>query len=92
MTLELSLVANKFGMSLRTMQEYFRHHYGDTPRDYLIDCRLDHAHRLLRAADSSQTVFAIAHRCGFNDHKHFSAMYRDRFLESPSTTLCAAVR
>jgi AraC-like DNA-binding protein len=90
--LELSMVAATFGMSLRALQENFRRYYGCSPRDQLIDCRLDKAHRLLRAADGALSVSEIALRCGFSDHKHFSAKYRDRFMESPSATRKAAAR
>lgn len=90
--IELSLVAQQFGLSLRTMQENFRRYYGCSPRDYLFDCRLDNAHRILRSSDRALTALDVAIRCGFSDYKHFAAKYRARFLESPPATLRAAGR
>jgi AraC-like DNA-binding protein len=90
--IELALVASRFGMSLRAMQENFRRYYAYSPRDYLIECRLEEARRMLRTAPRGQTVSTIALCCGFSDHKAFSARYRARFLESPSATLRAAAR
>ncbi|MBB4201181.1 AraC-like DNA-binding protein [Rhodoblastus sphagnicola] len=90
--MELSLVASRFGLSPRAMQENFRRYYGCSPRDYLFNCRLDNAHRALRFSDRPLKALDVAIRCGFSDYKHFSAKYRDRFLESPSATLRAARR
>ncbi len=47
--------------------------------------RLDRAVRLLEdPAQAALTVAAIAHRCGFTDHSHFSRAFRARFGTSPS--------
>jgi AraC-like DNA-binding protein len=91
-TIELASVANRFGMSLRAMQENFRRYYHCSPRDFLLDCRLENAHRALLSSDRALAALDVAARCGFSDYKYFSAKYRDRFLESPSATLRAAGR
>jgi len=42
---EMSVVASRFNISMRAMQENFRRYYGFSPRDYLTECRLDRAHQ-----------------------------------------------
>ena len=47
--------------------------------------RLERAVRLLEdPAQMGLTVAAVAHRCGFTDHSHFSRAFRARFGTSPS--------
>jgi AraC-like DNA-binding protein len=90
--IEMGLVASRFGISMRAMQENFRRYYGFSPRDYLIECRLDRAHQDLLAAHGDKSIFHIAMECGFPDYKHFSSNYRDRYGELPSETLRTAMR
>jgi AraC-like DNA-binding protein len=89
---EMSVVASRFNISMRAMQENFRRYYGFSPRDYLTECRLDRAHQSLLAADGSKSISEVAEACGFSDYKHFSAKYRDKYGELPSETLRVASR
>jgi AraC-like DNA-binding protein len=90
--IEMAVVAKQFDISMRAMQENFKRYYGFSPRDYLIECRLDRAHQSLLLADGARSIFDVAMDCGFTDHKHFSAKYRDKYGESPSETHRAAIR
>jgi AraC-like DNA-binding protein len=90
--IEMGLVASRFGISMRAMQENFRRYYGFSPRDYLMECRLDRAHQDLLAAHGDKSILNIAMECGFPDYKHFSAKYRDRYGELPSETMRTATR
>lgn len=54
----------------------FKRHVGKTPRQYLIDARLGEARALLR--DTTMSVTAVAHACGFNGVSHFVTTFRRR--------------
>ena len=76
------------GVSVRSLQDGFRRHLGDTPMAYLQQVRLHRAHEDLRTADPARdTVSAIAHRWGFAHLGRFASAYRARYHETPSETL-----
>ncbi|MET0425404.1 MAG: AraC family transcriptional regulator [Actinoplanes sp.] len=82
---DLAKVGN---MSVRSLQEGFRRHLGCAPMTYLQQVRLGRAQEALRRADPARvTVAAVAHRWGFAHLGRFASAYRERFGESPSTTL-----
>ena len=80
-------IARELGISPRHLQSGFRRHVGATPHQFLRDCRLDEAHRLLSAAAPGQTTTTIAYECGFGHLGAFAHDYRSRFGETPSETL-----
>ncbi|WP_217184374.1 AraC family transcriptional regulator [Streptomyces sp. AC495_CC817] len=87
---ELSVlqIANALGVPLRTLQDHVHAASGSTPTAILRDARFRRARELLIAADpQSDTVTAIAERCGFGHLGRFAADYRGRFGESPTETL-----
>lgn len=54
--------------------------------DLLRARRLESAVRLLEDPRSaSMTIGAVAHRCGFSDHAHFSRAFREHFGMTPSS-------
>ncbi|MFF7993368.1 AraC family transcriptional regulator [Kitasatospora xanthocidica] len=76
--------------SLPSLRQGFRAHLNTTPRAYLRQLRLDHAHRdLLAIADGQAegTVTDVACRWGFTHLGRFSAAYRKSFGQPPSETL-----
>ncbi|GHF76419.1 transcriptional regulator [Kitasatospora xanthocidica] len=76
--------------SLPSLREGFRTHLNTTPRAYLRQLRLDHAHRDLLAIAGGQaqgTVTDVACRWGFTHLGRFSAAYRKSFGQPPSETL-----
>ena len=82
---DLAAVAN---VSVRSLQEGFRRHVGQTPMAYLQQVRLGRVHDELRQADPGRvTVAAVAHRWGFAHLGRFASAYRRKFGESPSETL-----
>ena len=85
--IELSRLASELGVSMRAMQENFQRYFGLSPRDYIMECRLETARRLLLSGESGASVTAAAMASGFTDLGHFSAKYRDKFGELPSETL-----
>lgn len=84
---ELSRLAVSLGMSMRSLQDNFKKSYGCSPRDYLMECRLENARDRLSLPGDSTSVIEIAMDCGFPDHGQFSSKYRARYGELPSQTL-----
>lgn len=83
-------LARHAGVSVRALQEGFRRQLGTTPMEYVRSCRLEAAHRALRAADPSEaSVTDLATAAGFTHLGRFSVDYRKRFGCSPSATLRA---
>jgi AraC-like DNA-binding protein len=80
-------IAEALGVGVRTLQQCFRRELDSTPMAYVRACRLDTAHRELRAAESRTSVTAVALRHGFVHMGRFASEYRARFGESPSATL-----
>jgi AraC-like DNA-binding protein len=73
------------GLSVRQVQHVVRDAYGTTPSRLLRDIRLDRARALLRSS-AAPSVSAAATSAGFTHLGRFSAAYRTRFGELPSTT------
>lgn len=82
---QMTNLAKIVGVSVRALQLGFRRHRGQNPTDFLRDRRLDLAHALLQRDDLA-SVGDIARRCGFENAGRFSARYRARFGELPSTS------
>jgi len=83
-------LARLVGVSLRTLQEGFRSRFGTTLTGYQRELRLERAHRMLSAADATQSVTDIALTCGFLHLGRFAREYRLRYGITPSTTLHAS--
>lgn len=71
------------GMSVRRLQEAFRHWIGCTPMDYLARVRLARADADL-AEDPRATVSDIAARWGFSSASRFATAYRRHYGCLPS--------
>jgi transcriptional regulator GlxA family with amidase domain len=79
--LKLELIADKFDMSVRTLNRRFRQATGRTPVQYLQQVRLDHAKELLRTSNLS--VAEVAFSSGYPDASYFSAQFRKSISLSP---------
>lgn len=82
-------LAGSHGISLRTLQDGFRHRYGRSPSAFQRDARLDMAHALLTEGPAT-SVTEVALASGFTHLGRFARYYRLRFGASPSTTLSRA--
>lgn len=81
-------IAREAGVTVRTLQKWFRRDLGCTPVEYLRDVRLRRVHDTLRSARPDEvTVREVASRWGFPHHSHFAAAYRRRFHKPPKETL-----
>jgi AraC-like DNA-binding protein len=75
------------GVSVRRLQEGFREYLNASPRDCLVDIRLQRVHDDLLRGDGTFTVADIAMRWGFTHTGRFAAAYRQKYGEQPSETL-----
>lgn len=69
-------------MSERHFRRQFERIYGQTPKTYLTQLRLNAAVKLLWRKDQSITDIALA--CGFSDCNHFSRVFRQTYDLSPT--------
>jgi len=76
------------GISPRALGRAFQAIHDTSPSRYLCGLRLVEARQALLSADAGhETVTQIALRFGFRELGRFAALYRDKFGESPSSTL-----
>lgn len=81
------LIAERLGISARSLSEGFRRFRGITPHDYLTARRLDGLRKALEDAPPGQTVSSIAAGRGYINLTAMNASYRQRFGETPYQTL-----
>lgn len=86
--LTVSSVAAAQGVCTRVLQEAFRRELDTTPLGFIHDLRMRTARARLLAADPGEvSVTDVALGVGMTHLGRFSVAYRDRYGESPSTTL-----
>lgn len=86
--LTMSVLAERCGVSARTLQKAFRQHLGMSPMEYLRDVRLRRAHEELRSADPYvDSVASIARSWGFAHPGRFAAAHEEKFGIKPLRTL-----
>lgn len=79
----LSEVAERFGLSTRSLVRRFKLATGLTPVNYLQELRLDGASRLL--VQSRRSVEDITHAVGYQDVSSFIRLFKRRTGYSPSS-------
>ena len=85
--LALNAIADHVGVSVRTLQNGFRHFRATTPMTFLKSVRLNTARAaLLKSHATKRNVTEIAMDCGFTHLSKFAQDYRQKFGESPSET------
>jgi AraC-like DNA-binding protein/tetratricopeptide (TPR) repeat protein len=80
-------LARASGVARRTLQQSFRRCLSRSPIEHLRRVRLQLARQELLAAPRDGSITQIAARCGFSHLGRFSIWYRERYGETPSTTL-----
>ena len=80
-------LAKACGVAERTLQKHFRRFVDRTPSQMRRDLRLEQLRRELLRARPEATVTAIAARCGIKHLARGAAAYRERYGETPSSTL-----
>jgi len=83
--LNIEMLAEQAGVSVRTLHAGFRKFRQHTPMGLLRELRLDRVREELMASEH-QSVTDVAFRWGFTHLGRFSQEYRRRFGESPSET------
>ncbi|NHA00876.1 AraC family transcriptional regulator [Nocardioides sp. W3-2-3] len=84
----LTTLADRAGVSPRSLQEGFARYVGASPMRYLTQVRLDRAHHRLQVSDPDDvTASTIASTWGFTNYGRFAQAYRRRFGASPAATL-----
>lgn len=86
----MAQVADRVGVSVRTLSEGFRRFRGMTPRDFLRARRLEGLRAALRAAGPGDSVTSVAADWGYVNLGALAQVYRTRFGETPGQTLAAA--
>ncbi|HEY0877135.1 MAG TPA: helix-turn-helix domain-containing protein, partial [Zeimonas sp.] len=82
-------LADRLGISVRTLHEGFRRFRNTTPLHFVRMRRLERARESLRNAPPGTRVTDVALSVGYAHFGRFSAEYRARFGELPSATLRA---
>lgn len=75
-------LARLAGVSERTLSRFFRRRMNRTLPQFMNELRVGRARRLL--LETSLTVTAIAHRCGFRNLSNFNAQFRRIVGRSPA--------
>jgi AraC-like DNA-binding protein len=80
-------VAEAARVTPRALQDAFHREYGKSPMTYLRQARIAAARiELLESDPATTSIATLARRWGFSNAGRFSALYRDQYGESPSTT------
>ncbi len=75
------LLAAQAGVSEVYLRQLFRRQMGTSPKQYIMDLRLERAKQLL--TESSRTVTDIASECGFTTLNHFCHGFRASTGQTP---------
>ncbi len=79
----LTFIANKYGCSVRTLNDEFKRIYGSTIYNYLIDYRLGQA---LEAINGSKIALKqLSAKLGYSHVNNFSAAFKRKYGFSPNT-------
>jgi AraC-like DNA-binding protein len=81
--LTLEQLARASGLSAFHFNRLFHRVVGLSPHQYLLRCRLRHAHALLSAAGERRSLADVAAECGFFDQAHLARHFRRAYGVSP---------
>ena len=77
-----SLLASKANISEIYFRKLFIEKMGITPKQYILDVRMQKAKRLL--TESEYSISAIAEECGFSSVYSFSRAFKEKIALSPT--------
>ena len=74
-------LAKSMGMTFDLFRRSFKKKYGVSPKNYLIDLRLEKAKKMLEEPDRNCTQVVL--ECGFSSSAQFSTMFREKYGITP---------
>ncbi|MBX8573683.1 AraC family transcriptional regulator [Pseudomonas cichorii] len=74
-------ISRAVGMGHGALKRHFNELFGTSVYNYVLECRLDHAGKLLKETDLP--IKDVAWRCGFSHSSHLSRFFRQRHGMSP---------
>lgn len=78
------------GRSVSTFRRDFKAQFSTSPKQWLIDKRLEKAHALLTSSQNNKTISDIAMESGFDDIPHFIKSFRKKYYITPKQLLISA--
>jgi len=81
-TLDIEALCDMSFISPSTLQRAFSKYFGLSPKQYLIQLRMNHALELLTKRKLS--IKEISSACGFTDEKYFSRAFKKRYGYPPT--------
>jgi AraC-like DNA-binding protein len=81
----LNELANEIGLTLKKLKDGFKHIYGETVFNFLIDYKLDYARKLLES--KKYNVTEISEQIGYSTSSHFIAAFKKKFGTTPKKYL-----
>lgn len=75
-------IAKVIGLNRSHLYKLFIRYTKTSPREYLLNLRLEQACNLLK--ESNLSISKIAFSCGFNDAYYFSRLFKEKKSESPT--------
>lgn len=79
--IDLVSLAGRYGFSRRTFFRQWSAHFAATPRQYLLELKMEEAKRLLRESDLE--VGAISTVLNFDEPSYFSAVFKKYAAQTP---------
>ena len=79
---DIETVCDVAFISVSSLQRAFAKHFGMSPKQYLIQLRMNQALELL--TENELSVKEISFACGFTDEKYFSRAFKKKYGYSPS--------
>ncbi|HTF94783.1 MAG TPA: helix-turn-helix domain-containing protein [Cellvibrio sp.] len=75
-------IAERFGMSVRTLNRRFKNALGQTPLEYLQEIRINTAKDLLKTSNLS--ISEIASKVGYEDTGYFTRLFKKHLSTTPN--------
>ena len=78
----LDYLAKQMGLNKDYMNKFFKKETGRTLGEYLLDCRMKKAQRLLSSGDYK--VYQVAEMVGYHSSQYFSQVYQKYYQKTPT--------
>ncbi len=80
-SISVELLALRYGYSREHFSRLFSQRIGLSPTQYILDCRLEQAKRLV--CENKLSLKQIADKCGLKDANYLCSLFRKRYKTSP---------